>query len=520
MSIVSRYLGRGEFNKLKRVIKDRNIYYKEIDDLYKILTGEYPEELKFLTWDLIRKDDGFLNFEKLKENLNLPESIIKKIFRSNPVKVRFPIALDGYSDLATAYIIPLDKDTKILTFSQNKEMESSLKIIKNLVTRKNPDIKSFFVIFDKDFTGRSFMLAVTAGLLLPQKNIEDFAFTGYLNEKGEIFPVSHISEKEKTTRKYGYKLITPDVVDTVDQLIYWLGDQPVDIPFIQLFGKDFEEALISVGKLEKKIQEKNPFFSLKGLERIFDLKKEDLILHRDGFLPVISEKDLDKENEWIKTVEQFEEKLENIYLKVKNKKRVLHISISIAALAFAFGVKLGTKKPVVLYHYQSDDYYPVIDLSDKNKIRKIKLIKKDIKQYEKIKVKTLKDQDSAKEIAVAIWFASHNPYGDTVRLAEDKGWNVVGIETKNHQGNIPLPNETGDEDYWIHYVSETYSYINFLKNDSNTERFHFFISSPVQISFALGMAVGHFIEGIVYNHNKTTYYPIYRINEEKLRSVF
>ncbi|WP_457622954.1 SAVED domain-containing protein, partial [Persephonella sp.] len=126
--------------------------------------------------------------------------------------------------------------------------------------------------------------------------------------------------------------------------------------------------------------------------------------------------------------------------------------------------------------------------------------------------------------------ASHNPYADVESFLKDekRDYPIVKIESKEFQGNIPLPKdfEELDDDYWIRYVSEIYSALNILKNIYNIKRFHFFLSVPVPIAFGLGMAVGHFWDGIIYNMSfkKNTdgkkYFPVFHINDKNLISIF
>lgn len=524
MSFISQH--KKDLKKLKNYLKGKGV--KKEEDLYKLLIDKHiPNSIKFLVYNQIRKNEHLFDIKELSKILKLPEMAIKKIFKTEPIEVKFPIALNKKSKLASAYIIPLNKPIEKNSFPANKDIEDGLKTIKTLIRNKDLPVKDFFVIFDEDFTGKSFMLSVFAGLTLPEYALKNFIFTGVLNEEGEIFPVDYIKEKETLAKKKNLKLLTPYHLDNVDELIYYLGTQQIDIPFVFLIKRPEGEEKLALQKIELKIKEKSPLFSIEKLNNIFDIKEEDLFINNDEFLPEITFDDIEKENQWIKQIQLFQEKLQNIYSKFSYKNRILHIGLAVpSSLAMGLGIKLGTKKPVVIYHYQSDEYIPVIDLSDKKKLRKIKYIRKDI--YKNLKnIEVFKPTSLTKDTAVAIWLASHNLYNDVQNYLKQKKLNfsLLKIESKAFQGDIPLPEdfEDIDKDYWIRYISEIYSVLNILKNKENIERFHFFISTPVALAFGLGMAIGHFWDGIIYNFSfkgQEKYYPVFKINDTRLRSIF
>ncbi len=490
------------------LVKDEQLNVEDIEELYELLREE-DNELLFAIYNFFNKNPDYLDFEKFSTITNLPAFVLHKIFIERPIKAKFPVVNNHQAQIATAYIFKFDKEIPKNSFLEKYELSKIKKLLKTKGISKD-----FFVIFDKNFKGKSYLLAVASGLVLPEYTLDGFLFTGEVNEEGEIYPVGFIEKKEMLAKKHNLKLITYGDVYHIDELIYYLGDIPIDIPFLHLSNKPLEEAYISLEKLENKIKEKIKFYSLDKIEKFFELKKEDLILTTE----YLSKPDKD-ENHWIETIKEFEEKLKKIYTKIPRKKRILHFAGSISSLAFGFGIKLGAKKPVVVYHYQADDYYEVIDLSDENEIRKIKHIKD---KLEILEIKNLNENKNAKEIAIALWIASHNPYGDVLRFSEDKNWKVIGIEAKEFKGNLPLPKNFSNKDLWIEVVRELYTVLNNLKSEKY-EKFHLFLSSPVAISFALGMAVGHFINGSVYNISKDKdipYFKIFDIEDKNLHSLF
>jgi len=491
-------------SKRLKIIKSKKLTEEDKPVLYELLTDKnVSDEEKFLIWKAIKQKNDLLDVEKLSELLNMPALNIKKIFTSTPIEVKFPIALKDKAEITKAYIIELPKETDTLSFSSKEEKIEALKTIKDIVN------KPFFVIFEKDFTHKSFMLAVLVGLLTKGENIDKFAFTGVVNKEGEIFSVDGIEEKEKVAKEQGLKLIKPDYADTIDELLYWIGEEAIDIPFLIMVNKSTEEAKTALTKLEKEIKDKKPYFSIEKLKNIFDIQEEDLYLYYDKPLS-------EKEEEWQNLIKLFEEKLKNIYSKFENKIRILHIAFATpASLAMGFGIKLGTKKPVILYHYQSDKYVPVIDLSSAETIR----IVKGMKEIEKIKYE-IKNIQNTEDVAVEIRLASHNLTSDVENYlkANNKDYAIVNIQTLN-AGNLPLP----EKNEWAEYISEIYTLLNDLKNQYHINRYHIFLSTPVAIAFALGMAIGHFWDTYIYNYNpkaeiKNKYFKV--LEGKNLESIF
>ncbi|WP_457644138.1 SAVED domain-containing protein [Persephonella sp.] len=502
---------------------------EEKEDLYDLLIDKsQPNKVKFEAFKVIRKREDLFDIEKISETLNIPMTAVKKIFKSKAKVVKFPVALGDKGDIASACIIPLTEDTDLNSFSNCNNIREGLNTIRSILKNKNYPVKNFFAVFDRDFTHKSYMLAIIAGILLPEEILSKFTFSGVLNEEGEIFPVGYVPTKKSISEEQNLKLITSDHLDNTDELIYYLGSKTIDIPFVAMIKRPEEEINISLKKLESSIREKNPQFSLEKLSNIYDLKLEDLSLYYKDSLPEIEENDLEKENLWTEQVKTFEKKLRKIYSKLEGKNRILHLAFAVpSSLAFALGIKFGAKKPVIIYHYQSDEYHPVLDLSDGRKLRKIKYIRKtpfeDMKNLEI----TIPDMKNSEDVAIAVWLASHNPYADVEIFLKDekRDYPIVKIESKEFQGNIPLPKdfEELDDDYWIRYVSETYSALNILKNIYNIKRFHFFLSVPIPIAFGLGMAVGHFWDGVIYNLSfkaNVKYYPVFQLNHPDLKSIF
>ncbi|SNZ09125.1 hypothetical protein SAMN06265182_1484 [Persephonella hydrogeniphila] len=503
------------YDFLKSKIIDGKIEKDALVSYYQIFNSEY-DDLKFVLYKTLRKYPYLIDIPVLSKTIKLPEKVIFKIFNLPYKKAYFPVSTGKILELIA---LPLEEISVVLSSGVKEE---DTRVIEKLTGNK------FFSIFSDRFEGSSYMLALYSSLKYSQEILKSFSFTGVVGADGEIYEVGFLPEKEKASKMAGLKLISPLLVSNVKELDYWLGEESIDIPFLYLRKKKHPEKVLE--NFEKIIKEKRENFSLRGLESIFDIHEEDLFINLQKDLPSV--KNSETLWQWKNEIKNFERKITQIYSRIKGKKRILHLASSIASLSLGFGVKLGGRKPVILYHYQSDEYIPVIDLSDSKKIRKIKYVRKNIDtELKYITVSYPASIEKSQDVAVGIWLASHNPFDSIERFLKTNNLTdcLVKIESKNFQGDIPLPSDFEDtpRNYWIEIVSEIYSVISVLKYRYKIKRFHLFLSVPVPIATALGMALGHFIDIIVYNYNtlpdaldKELYFPVFNLKDEILKSKF
>lgn len=206
------------------------------------------------------------------------------------------------------------------------------------------------------------------------------------------------------------------------------------------------------------------------------------------------------------TTEWYEELIatKNFITENTSINKIPHIALLVpASFALSLGIILSQSQipEMAIYHFQANTYSKVIDLTDNS--RKIKEIKKQCKKidYEKI------DQNS-ENLAIIIQFASHSARASVIKYLEanDIKTNILEITHKN-AGNIQISD-------WSEEVSEIYSVIQNYTKEHFTEKFHIFLSAPIPIAFALGLALGSYIHTKVYQytpseHAFSTYIPIF-----------
>ncbi|GAB6078763.1 SAVED domain-containing protein [Hydrogenobaculum acidophilum] len=523
-------------------ILDGSLKPEDIEEIYDIIKEQKDDELFYAFYEFLRKNQDKINYDKLEKATSITKNVLERIFLYEKPKIAyFPSVSLQEGRLCKVMVFIFDENIESTSLPRSTSMprftslprftsmprynslnyREEIEAVRKIFKKRYPN-KDFFVMFDSNFKGSSFTLALLSALFLKEETLKKFAFTGDVKESEDILKVNYLDQKKKVAQDAQLKLITYEDVSNVEELLYYLGDGPIDIPFINI-NREMSEALNSLEKLENAIKEKINFFSLEKLSRFFNINKEDLILTIES-LPPIAEEELSKENPWIKTVLEFESKLKNIYDKAGSRKRIIHFVGSVSSLVFGLGVKFGSRKPVMVYHYQADAYNMVLDLSDEDKLRRIKHIKEHL---ELLKLENIKSAPNQEEVGVVIYFASHSPLGDVLRFSENKSLDVFLVEAKNIKGNIPIPKK-GEENFfdlvslWSEIVREIYSALNMLKD--RYKKLHIFLSAPVPIAFCLGMAVGHFMNAIVYNYNtksqNTPYYPVFDTFDERLKSHF
>ncbi len=483
------------------VLKNREVKKEEIPFLYNLLANSNDDKIVFHIYRFLDENPEFIDYELLSKITGINKETLNQIFTKKPVKAFFPIGNAERGEIATAYIFKLRSKAEKNSFTDKRE----LKNIKKVLESRDILIEDFFVIFDKNFVGSSYLLSVLAGLVLEEEILSDFSFTGEVNSEGEILQVDYIEQKKKACKESGLKLITPMEVSNIDELVFFLNTKEIDIPFLVL-NKSEEEIERSMRKVENKIKDRKDIYSLEKILKIYGLEKQDLYVET-GFVPA-------EEKVWKDLIKEVERKLKKIYSSLKHKKITLHIATSIASLSFGLGVLIGIKRSYVLYHFQNEDYFPVLDLTNPDSLRSLKEIKKDILKNQEFINLEIKIEGKPEKVNFILYLASHNPVGDVLIFTKNNSY--VYISDKNFQGNIPLK-----EELWKGYLSEIYSVINEFKTRYLITKFNLFISCPSVMALALGMILGHYFDINVYNYYRNLSEKYFKVfNTTEIETVF
>jgi hypothetical protein len=214
-----------KFYIVRELLKARKIKDEWLGDLYALLTlPDEDNEITKTKYELIKliltekiyfKPELFTSLSNIFDN-----KIVSELFKAQYKEVYFPIYNVDNEDesiLAKALVVPLSSKT----FSLNTFVKSE-----NLDTIKTATNQNFFVMFNNQFSGESYKLAVVTGIIAKNKDIlENVAFTGNITSNGLITPVDYLDKKKKIAQKEGKTLITPEDIETIDELHFWLNPE-------------------------------------------------------------------------------------------------------------------------------------------------------------------------------------------------------------------------------------------------------------------------------------------------------
>lgn len=381
-----------------------------------------------------------------------------------------------HGKICKALVIP--ETSKIIT--NLSHLKNSLSILKKLLGC------SFAVFFEESFSGGSFMLPLAVSLSF--ENVPgDLRFTGKLNTRGEILKVNYIKEKQEFAKSQGLRLITPLQVKKFDTIKVYLEKEKWDIPlFITSSTKEEFINFLSFYQGEKVLAE---FDLLKGLELFYNLSEETFY---------ITTGQLKTKEEWEKACREFYERFNLIKYRLPGVK-VFHLGMrGPAVLSFALGVLFGHFDPFVFYHYQVLEgipkYHPIRVLTPRN-------LKERTAEYKIIKPKFEK---KGKDLVIILNFSHHEPTGDVKKYVSEflEEPSFLILETE-YKGNLPIES-------FLETARESASFIQEVRKEHSFESYHLFFSCPIGIAFMVGLAFGHYVDGLLYNYQKESalYQPV------------
>ncbi len=348
--------------------------------------------------------------------------------------------------------------------------------------------EGFAIFFEHCFSGDSYMLP--AVLSMTVDNIpEDLVFTGKIDERGNIYEVGDLLRKRNVVNRHGLRLFEPRYAQNVKTIEDWLCAERYDVPFyITKTVENFQGEInnfYSCLKIEDAGRTVNMLNIINGIS-------QDFLIVKTGRLPAESKA-------WESKIAEIYKRLKNIESKLGGKD-VIHIAMnSPVALAFALGTIFGDKKPFFVYHYQNGVYYPI-------EISNVRYLRERVKTLKEINYKI---EGKGKELAIIIAVAPSALEADVKRFTQGMDLTYL-IVTHRRLGNIPVE-EMPD------IAREIAILIQNIRNERSFNVLHFFFSSPIPIAFMLGIALGQFNLGYVYNHQNGTYEKV--IDLQNIRKI-
>ncbi|PMP65195.1 SAVED domain-containing protein [Desulfurella multipotens] len=161
-----------------------------------------------------------------------------------------------------------------------------------------------------------------------------------------------------------------------------------------------------------------------------------------------------------------------------------------ASFAFGIGAYLGSIYPYKVLHFQSGQYLQALDTD-----RELKTIDYN---FSELVINTL--ESAPKELNILLHFASHEPTAPTNKP-------TIKIEAKV-KGNIPIEN-------YKETTRQINNAINYLKRQYQFKKVNLVLSMPVAMAFALGCAIGKFLNASVYHYffDSGSYFKVFNLSD-------
>ncbi len=464
-------------------------------DIFSALSdSKVPLSFKTKAVFYLRKHRKNIDIKELSKALSVNLKTAKEIME-NPVSTAyFPISNTEGAELSKLYAIKISNPNPVST---KKNINGALTVLRNLTGI------GFFITFDDDFNGNSFMLAAFSALtFFREKRLERYSFSGVTDISGNISEVEFLDKKRAVSLEKSKYLIDSTIVNHTSKLKYIIQNQFIDVPFsisVKSSGQDTtckDSAVNNLKKLTNEI-EKEGHIGFKVLKNLYGLKNEDFVYYiKESSLP---------DEDWSDYLKEAYAKVKNLKSKIKDKIAVIHFCfLAPSSFAFGLGALTGCKEPFAVYHYVDGEYKKVLDLKNTDE-RSLKKVCEDTTSLRCDFIKNGKDN-----VALVYYMGTLNPLGDVKNyINKTMGkCDIIHCRLKSKQGNIPI----GD---WSKYINAMYESYNKTKSESYQKRL-FFFSVPVPIAFGFGAAVETFENGDVFNLKKSgenTYVPVFNLKK-------
>jgi len=439
---------------------------------------DLPPNLQYETIRYIKEKRIYPSVSAVSSAFGIGEEEGKSLLNNPYKEFLVPVVGEGGGKLVRALAV---KDTKELITNQ-EHLKDSMRVISKFLK------EGFALFFDTPFSGESYMLPAVLNLYV--ENLpKDLIFTGRIDEEGRVYEVNDIPKKRKLAQKENLRFVEPSHIESVQAVKEWFDSDRYDIPFyITKTTENYEGELKSF----------HSSVTIENVRRVLDLLE---------ILSGISEKELlmitgqlpPDQRKWEEIVREFYKRLKRIESALGSKE-VIHLAINgPAALAFACGTIFGSQKPFVIYHWQDNVYHPI-------EVKKVRYLKERLRSYSRIEWKF---EEGGKDLVVILSMAHHDPETNAKEFIKGINPSYLVIRHKS-SGNVPV-------DGMLETARECASLIQDIKAKKSFKDFHFFLSSPVVLSFMLGVAFGYYSPGYVYQHRGENIYlrviDLHRISE-------
>ncbi len=485
------YFESGNFNYIESFFKSSVIPTKQdFDDCLFMLTHKKtPNSIKKNIIMFLRKEKDRVDLDKLAKVFNVEKKIAEEILVNPITEAFFPAVSKTVNKLLRVYVVRLSIGKAIAV---DDYIEDYLDVISFLAK------SGFFIFFDDDFEGKSFMLAAFASVIT-ESIPEAWAFSGGLDKDGSVISVGEIEQKDELCKNNGKRLISSEIINTTKELEYMLLDNKIDIPFSvavknsKTSDTPKEAAKENLSRIQTLIG-KEFDIEFEFLKKLYDITDEDMVFYTD-------EEYLKCDN-WLNHIKCAFDKLRCLNKKIWNKTVVFHFSfVAPATFVFGLGAIYGAKLPFVAYHFREGVLKKVLDFRNRS-IRDLKTVGSKEGYLECI------IENIDKYEAFVFYAASHEPKGDVERFMKNVygNYGIVYCRLKDSQGNLK-------EKDWSAYVKEMYLIYNKTKRYDKIYKRMFFFSCPIVLAFGFGVCIETFEDIDIFNFNDNSYIRVFGLKE-------
>lgn len=260
-------------------------------------------------------------------------------------------------------------------------------------------------------------------------------------------------------------------------------------------------------------------FDIKAYDKFFNIEQEDITIHCDHYLGR-------EEVEWKNLVSEYKKKIQTINPRLRGTRYYHHFLRCPSALALGMGAVNGTINMVVVYQYNGNQYWKVVDLrsskSEEHNTSGIHIVKTQVSPpFEYIEV--VEPSKKKKDIYIALGLASHSPNSNVASFMESINTQIENVKglAENQGAALTIIKNTYnntldlEKDDWLKAAREVNTVIKRYAEDQRSHSIHLFLSCPVALAYTIGMGLGTQSAITIYQWfaKDQQYHPIFRLNE-------
>lgn len=430
------------------------------EDVQGLLTHENAT-VRFLSFQLLvpMGKDGILQAEQFCGApcfSGVSPVVIEAMLTEEPVIARFPVVFDGSSEAGQKVEI-----VRAIVFRWNMRESRCVPLCpKTLPPAEVLGGKGALIVFDREFQGASFQLAVSVAIRWGQSP-DNLVFTGAVADDESVISVKYEYEKRVACKELGLSMIGPSDAGSLEGVGALCFNKVLDIPFlVHISPKKMANALGSLFNAAKLS------YSFNGLCHLMNVEDSAFFYKVEEQLP-------DEKEEWYKCLLEIQNKISNLIEQVRPRRVHLHLAMRVpSAFALMLGAALQGKKldKLTIYTYDGGIYAPVVgDLASEMESVSIGFSES-----------KLSERTAEKPSVIAVQVGKPLVQTALLNFAKENKKTAFLIDSGELAGKIPTGN-------WMGMIK----YLNDKVLEMGGEKFDLILNMPVVIAAGLGRQLGY-----------------------------